>query len=410
MFHPGLYVHVPFCVHKCGYCDFNSWAEESLAPQIQWQEALAKQAQFWGATLLSDTRFNTVFWGGGTPSLLKAEPMQKAMEALRENFKFTHDAEWTLECNPETITPELLAHMDSLGVNRISIGIQSFEDRYLDRLERKARRADNLRALETVKKHWPHRWSMDLMFGLPEQVLQEWRAELDQALYFEPDHISAYQLTLTTARSKNWKQADNDTLLDMFLLTEDTLGAAGLLKYEVSNFSRPGHESQHNLKYWRLEPFLGLGPGASGLLSNKLLPQIVSPVPHLEQPRLGSHGAHQKQADTFEKWIQSAGFPPDELLKQLTPRSAKEHLEELLMMGLRLREGLNESRLEGLGCDPHLLFKRSQAAGNIEYNSGFWRATPQGSRVLDTVLQGLFAEIEKIEALKLDFAQIDPKF
>lgn len=407
---PGLYVHVPFCVHKCGYCDFNSWAEESLAPQIKWQEALAKQSQFWGETLLSDTRFDTVFWGGGTPSLLKPEPMEEAARALRDHFQFTEDAEWTFECNPETITPELLRHMASLGVNRISVGIQSFEDQYLDRLERRARRVDNLRTLECVKEHWKGRWSLDLMFGLPEQSPQQWEQELETALEFAPDHISAYQLTLTTARSKNWKQPDSDTLLDMFLITESRLAAAGLQKYEVSNFAREGHESKHNLKYWKLEPFLGLGPGASGLISPKLMPQIISPVPHLEQPRLGTHGAHQKQPDAFEKWAKNAGLPPEELLSQLTPRSGKEHLEELLMMGLRLREGLDEARLEGLGLDPHLLFKSSQIVGNIEHCDGFWRATEQGARVLDTVLQKLFTEIEKIEALNLDFAKIDPKF
>lgn len=406
----GLYVHVPFCVHKCGYCDFNSWAEENLEPQLQWQQSLEKQTQFWGNSLLQNVEFNTLFFGGGTPSLLKPEPMFKAIESIKSSLRVAPDAEWTFECNPETISVELLERMWGLGVNRISLGIQSFQDLDLERLERRARRNDNIKALELIQKYWPGRWSMDLMFGLPSQSAEQWRHDLKFAMEFNPSHISAYQLTLTTARSKNWKQADNDTLLEMFLDTEEILSLQGLKKYEVSNFSKPGQESQHNLKYWRLEPFLGLGPGASGLLSSKLLPQLISPLPHLEGPRLGTHGAHQKQPDSFEKWRQSSGHPREELLSHLTPRNGRDHLQEILMMGLRLREGLNEERLDSHILNPNSLFSKEQELENIEYYDGYWRCTQRGERVLDTVLQRLFAEIDKNEVSQLDFGRLDPKF
>jgi len=402
MFKPGLYVHVPFCVHKCGYCDFNSWAEQTRAPQERWLKALEKQTQFWGERHHKTPAFETMFWGGGTPSLLEPDILESAHKLLRENFRFEDTAEWTVECNPETLDSSRLRHLRDIGVNRISIGIQSFEDVYLDRLERRARRKDNLRVLELVTQEWKGRWSLDLMFGLPEQDMTRWEAELEQALEFSPSHISAYQLTLSTARSKNWKQPDIDTLLEMFNLTEEKLGAAGLEKYETSNFARHGHESRHNMKYWKLEAFLGLGPGASGLLAP---PQLQT-----SSKEWGRFGAHQKQPDTFEKWENAAGHELAELGTLLTPRSGREHLEEMLMMGLRLREGLKMERIEDSEGTLQALFKVEQANGNIEISDKYVRATAQGARVLDSVLQRLFAGIEKIPAPFLDSASFDPMF
>ncbi|MEO5668430.1 MAG: radical SAM family heme chaperone HemW [Bdellovibrionota bacterium] len=403
MLSPGLYVHVPFCVHKCGYCDFNSWAEESREPQERWLKALEKQSRFWGERNRNaeTPAFETVFWGGGTPSLLEPDIIEKATTILRDNFSIADGAEWTLECNPETLTSARLAHMHSIGVNRISIGIQSFEDVYLDRLERRARRADNLKVLELVASEWKGRWSLDLMFGLPEQSVERWEAELRQALEFSPAHISAYQLTLTTARSKNWKQPDIDTLLEMFEITEERLAAKGLAKYEVSNFCRPGEESRHNLKYWELEPFLGLGPGASGLLASRQLEGVS---------KIGRFGAHQKQPDNFDKWENAAGQGLAEIGTLLTPRSGREHLEEILMMGLRLRKGLDLGRLEGDSGEFNELFKKEQDSGNIELYGKIARATRRGEQVLDSVLQRVFTEIEKIRPQFLDSASFDPKF
>ena len=403
MLAPGLYVHVPFCVHKCGYCDFNSWAEESREPQERWLRALEKQVKFWAKRpeTAPAPGFDTVFWGGGTPSLLQPDILERAHALLREQFLVASGAEWTLECNPETLDSSRLTHLHDLGVNRISIGIQSFEDIYLDRLERRARRADNLRVLELVAKEWKGRWSLDLMFGLPEQSNARWEAELTQALAFQPSHISAYQLTLTTARSKNWKQPDTDTLLAMFEIAENRLGEAGLAKYEVSNFAKPGEESRHNLKYWRLEPFLGLGPGASGLLSPSQIPDSL---------KKGRFGAHQKQPDTFEKWENAAGQELAELGTLLSPRSGREHLEEFLMMGLRVREGLDLSRFGDRAQDLAVIFEREQVFGNIEVVSSRARATRQGERVLDSVLQRLFTGIEKIPPANLDSASFDPIF
>jgi oxygen-independent coproporphyrinogen III oxidase len=398
----GLYVHVPFCAHKCGYCDFNSWAEERREPQERWLKTLLKQAEFWSEKQIA---FDTVFWGGGTPSLLQPDILERAILGLQKFFCFAPDTEWTLECNPETLSRERLEHMWSLGVNRISVGVQSFENIYLDRLERRARREDNISSLELVQKHWKGRWSLDLMFGLPEQSPQMWRDELETALSFAPQHISAYQLTLTTARSRNWQQPNNDVLSQMFLYTEERLERAGLPKYEVSNFAVPTQECRHNLKYWNLEPFLGLGPGASGLLN----PAWVDSG-EASQKAIAPYGFHQKQPDSFEKWEAGAGLKEHEWNAYLTPRSARDHLQELLMMGLRLREGLAKDRLGPQESLWARLFEKEQLLKNIEENADFYHSSAQGSQLLDSVLQNLFAEIEKITPQQLDLAHLDPRF
>ena len=184
----GLYIHVPFCVHKCGYCDFNSWAEERPGPQQAWFSSLTKQVQFWSPKM-KDHAFETVFFGGGTPSLLSNELITQTMVLLKKHFQFSKNVEITWEVNPETVSLEKIEAFASAGVNRLSMGVQSFQNVNLDRLERRARREDNLRALQVIGKNWPGRWSLDLMFGLPNQSQQSWAEELSTALEFKPRHI-----------------------------------------------------------------------------------------------------------------------------------------------------------------------------------------------------------------------------
>jgi putative oxygen-independent coproporphyrinogen III oxidase len=397
----GLYVHVPFCVHKCGYCDFNSWAESTRPPQERWLEALRRQVAHWAGAWGGDRVIDTVFFGGGTPSLLANDLLKDACEVLRDSFAIAPSVEWTFECNPETVNEAKLEALAAAGVNRISVGIQSFRDQDLVRLERSARRADNLRVLELVSKRWSGRWSLDLMFGLPEQTGADWEDQLSTGLAFGPDHVSAYQLTLTTARSRAWAQPDEDRLLEMFDRTEALLATAGLPKYETSNFARPSQESRHNLRYWRLEPFLGLGPGAAGLLTGQLS----------GQPAASRFGYHQKNPDRFEDWSGNAGQPSRESL-WLTPRDARAHLHEMLMMGLRLRTGIPAARLgslspwlqESLARDVSYLFDF------IALDKGAWKVTTRGAQQLDTILAKLFALFDRIAPEDLDLAGIDPTF
>jgi oxygen-independent coproporphyrinogen III oxidase len=389
----GIYVHVPFCVHKCGYCDFNSWAEERPEPQRQWFLALEKQVSYW-APRLKNWKFETLFFGGGTPSLLSNDLILKTMSLIQGSFDISPTSEITWEVNPETLTAEKLEVFERAGVNRLSMGVQSFQDRHLERLERRARRADNLRALGLLKSFWKGRWSLDLMFGLPEQSLLQWDRELEEALDFKPRHVSAYQLTLTTERSKNWKQPSEDELLKQFLFTRDKLGLKGLPFYEISNFSMPGEESRHNLKYWDLQPFLGLGPGAAGLLSGRMLGQPEK-----------RWGFHQKNPDHFEKWSRGVGADSEEAGTWLVERSGREHLEELLMMGLRLRRGIQSQRIQGfIGSDSTRFTKF------LEENQGFIFVRENEHRLLNTHLQKLFGILDQIPPQALDFQRLDPTF
>jgi putative oxygen-independent coproporphyrinogen III oxidase len=398
----ALYIHVPFCAHKCGYCDFNSWAETRRAPQEAWLEALKRQVGFWGPRAdRAKVRFETVFWGGGTPSLLENDLLVEASKLLSTSFAWSPEAEWTVECNPETLDEAKMDALEAAGFNRLSMGIQSFQDRFLERLERKARRPRNVQALELVGRRWKGRWSLDLMFGLPDQTAAEWQDDLEQALSFGPRHISAYQLTLTTERSKSWQQPQEERLLEMFDWAEERLAAAGLPKYETSNFAEAGHESRHNLKYWRLEPFLGLGPGAAGLLPASLATELLG--------REAPYGASQKQPDRFENWAQGAGREEAEA-KTLTQRRPDEHLLELLMMGLRLQEGLKKERIGWPVQIQKQLFERQQVSGFIKENDDAWLCTPAGARILDSVLQEIAVKTEKISGPNLDSVLLDPKF
>jgi oxygen-independent coproporphyrinogen III oxidase len=381
----GIYVHVPFCVHKCGYCDFNSWAETRTEFQWQWLEAITRQAKFWQPRVQKDF-FDTIFWGGGTPSLLDDQVLAKFMSVLKKSFTLSPTAEITIECNPETLSREKLNHLWDAGVNRISIGIQSFQDDYLRRLERQTTRGSNLRILEMVSEHWPGRWSLDLMFALPEQSLDAWLIEMDTALKFNPSHISAYQLTLSTARSKNWKQAPEDELLEFFVLTQQRLAEAGLFQYEISNFSKPGHECLHNLHYWRLDPFLGFGPGAAGLVAKRWVEEDMATE---------AIGYHQRVAPRWESWLEKAGTEV-EVAEWVEGRSVEDHFKELLMMNLRLSEGFELDRWGAHQAQALGAMQVLQSKGLVEQvpHTNRWRASTRGMQILDTTIQMAYALID----------------
>jgi len=404
-------VHVPFCVHKCGYCDFNSWAEEGLAPQEKWFEAIRAQMTYW-ADSVPDTGIgylSTIFFGGGTPSLLDDKILAKTLRHLRESFTFSENYEWTLECNPETLTPEKLAVMADHGVNRISLGIQSFNNKHLARLERRARKENNLHALALIAKHWKGRWSADLMFGLPEQSLAQSKEDLQIALDHGMKHLSAYQLTLTTQRSKAWQQPPEDELLEMFDQTEEMLAEYGLHRYEVSNFAAPGQECRHNLRYWELGSFIGIGPGAAGLLP----PSWGLGGSALSQGSgsANAFGFHQRQPENFEKWRQSAlSLAKNPGLGTLTPRSVLEHFEEMLMMGLRLKKGISAQRFAGLPIKIEDFFAPYISKGLVEKTEESYRVSPRGLRILDSLLLDLFADLKKSDLQNLDPERIDPTF
>ncbi len=369
----GIYIHFPFCAYKCGYCDFNSWVEETEEPQKIWLEALKKELLFWKARGLDDFQIDTLFMGGGTPSLLKEKYFYELEAFLKKNLTFSPTLEWTVEANPETIHSTLLETFENIGVNRLSIGIQSFQEKYLRRLERGATPHSNKRALSCVAENWKGRWSLDLMFGLPEQNFQDWESDLNEALSFGSKHISAYQLTLSTEKSKNWKQPVEEELLKYFRFTREVLGARGLIPYEISNFAIPSEESRHNLKYWRAEPFLALGPGAYSLLPSRLINQS------LDQSDEG-FGAHLKNPSKMSDWQKHVENPLS--FGKIEKRDVKIHITELLLVGLRLEKGI-EMKLFPKNFDFGFLNGLNDL---LEKTDTHIRATEKGREILDTTI------------------------
>ncbi len=369
----GIYIHFPFCAYKCGYCDFNSWVEETEEPQKIWLEALKKELLFWKARGLDDFQIDTLFMGGGTPSLLKEKYFYELEAFLKKNLTFSPTLEWTVEANPETIHSTLLETFENIGVNRLSIGIQSFQEKYLRRLERGATPQSNKRALSCVAGNWKGRWSLDLMFGLPEQNFQDWESDLNEALSFGSKHISAYQLTLSTEKSKNWKQPVEEELLKYFRFTREVLGARGLIPYEISNFAIPSEESRHNLKYWRAEPFLALGPGAYSLLPSRLINQS------LDQSDEG-FGAHLKNPSKMSDWQKHVENPLS--FGRIEKRDVKIHITELLLVGLRLEKGI-EIKLFPKNFDFGFLNGLNDL---LEKTDTHIRATEKGREILDTTI------------------------
>jgi len=323
----SLYVHVPFCFHKCHYCDFYSLVDtrDRQDPFVtRLERELAALSPWAGNSPLS-----TIFVGGGTPTLLRPALWTRLLSTLATRFDLSAmgrgPGEFTVECNPETATPELMAILASGGVNRISVGAQSFNPSHLNTLERWHNPANVGRAIQLAKDAGIARQSLDLIFGIPGQTLADWQSDLDIALSLSTTHLSCYNLTYEPATAMTarlnrgeFAPAEEDVEVAMFETTLATLRDAGLERYEVSNFARRGDEARHNLAYWRQEPWLAAGPSASGHFA----------------------GHRWKNAPRLDDYLDfdDEGFAPITDHESPDPRRA---LSEKIMTGLRLAEGLD---------------------------------------------------------------------
>jgi putative oxygen-independent coproporphyrinogen III oxidase len=261
----GLYVHIPFCRTKCPYCDFYSVTSLSSIPD--WLGAIKRETLLYRDRF---SRFDSLYLGGGTPSLLTEHDLASLADSLKSDFSITGDAEFTVEMNPDDITSNQVAFFRALGVNRISLGVQSFDDRELCFLKRRHTAGQAAKALDAFKGAGFAKVGVDLMYGLPGQTESSWLKTLEQAVSFEPEHISCYQLTIHESTPFGCLKAKGEINPPgeekesaFFILTSDFLQEKGYLHYEISNFAR-GEENlcRHNLKYWRRTPYLGLGPSA----------------------------------------------------------------------------------------------------------------------------------------------------
>jgi oxygen-independent coproporphyrinogen-3 oxidase len=317
----GLYVHVPFCQRKCPYCDFASGTD--LALVADWLQAIQQEIGFYRDFA---PRFDTLYVGGGTPSLLSIDEIAILLKSLQGHFTFAPDTEITLEANPDDLTSQILKSYLELGINRLSLGVQSFDDRELAFLGRRHDAAQALRALAWARKAGFTNLGVDLIYGLPGQTVDQWQKNLETALGFYPEHLSCYQLTIEAGTPMAGRQAEEqfqslpeEAEREFFLFTSKFLEDKGYLHYEVSNFARGSeYRSRHNGKYWNHTPYLGLGPAAHSFRDGR---------------RWWNHRFLQDYCQSLSK-----GYAPVAGEETLTPEQTR---LEALYLGLRTREGVD---------------------------------------------------------------------
>ncbi len=378
----GVYVHWPFCLSKCPYCDFNSHVREDI-DEARWRAALLADLDH-AAQLTPGRAVTSVFFGGGTPSLMHPDTAAAVIDRIRALWRTAPDLEITLEANPGAAEAERFAGLADAGVNRLSLGIQSLVDDALAFLGRIHDRTEALAAIERAQRQFS-RMSFDLIYGRPGQTVAEWRAELDEAIALAGDHLSAYQLTIepgtafpSQARLGALKLPDEAVLAALYDATQDALAGAGLPAYEISNHARAGSACRHNLTYWRYGEYAGAGPGAHGRLRSDAGRLAVT---QHRLPERWLAAVEEEGHGTCDTAVLDAGV----------------QREEMVMMGLRLADGLGRSDLEAeLGLTIEQAFDaavldRLADGGFIECDDRGLRATAAGWRRLDAVLAALLA-------------------
>lgn len=367
---PGLYIHIPFCLTKCSYCDFYSVTQTAEIPSFM-TALLGEMALYRG--LFSP--FDTIYLGGGTPSLLSIDQIEAILGAIDNIFTIADDTEITIEANPGDLTPEVTRALHSTGINRITIGVQSFDNGVLAFLGRRHDTAGATAAIENARKAGFENIGLDLIYGIPGQGLDEWRETLMKALSFAPEHLSCYQLTLepSTPLGERYRSGaitlpDDNLLYTLFMKTSRALEEEGYIHYEVSNFARGSERmSRHNAKYWDHTPYLGLGPAAHSFSGPR---------------RWWNHRSLNRYIGEIH-----AGSPPiggSELL-------SREQLRlEALYLGLRTHEGIDcEAFSQRYGCDliaeMGKLFRHMEQEGLLIISGNHIRPTRAGLAVSDSL-------------------------
>ena len=372
----ALYIHWQFCVSKCPYCDFNSHVRSTI-DQEAWRRALLADLVY-EASLLPDRKLTSIFFGGGTPSLMEAATVAALIAAARSHWDTADDVEITLEANPNSVEAARFADLAAAGINRLSLGLQSFDEASLAFLGRAHSANEGLAALDIAQRNFD-RVSFDLIYALPGDTEANWSANLDRAISLGTSHLSLYQLTIepgtkfaSMVAKHEFEPLDADVSADLFELTADRTGAAGIPAYEISNHARPGQESRHNLTYWRYGDYAGVGPGAHGR-------------------RLGQRTVRHRKPENFLSGLARNGHGIGEEAA-LDPREAA---DEALVMGLRLAEGVDIQAIEDrFGVPPVDLpaGDRLIATGHLERDGTRLRVTRQGRLLLDTILGEIAAE------------------
>ncbi|WP_246263238.1 radical SAM family heme chaperone HemW [Parasphingopyxis algicola] len=368
----ALYIHWPFCVSKCPYCDFNSHVRDSV-DQTAWREALLADMAH-EAALTARAKLTSIFFGGGTPSLMPPSTVAALIASAERHWGFAEDIEITLEANPSSVEAARFADLAAAGINRVSLGLQSLDDNALRFLGRAHDVSEGLAALETAQTAFA-RTSFDLIYALPGQDADAWEAELRRALDFGTGHLSLYQLTIepgtrfaTLAARGELGEAEPDDGAVLYELTQDLTETAGLPAYEISNHARPDEESRHNLTYWRYEPYAGIGPGAHGRRNCSATTRHRKPENWMSAVDRNGHGLQAEEA-----------------------LSDYDLGAERLVMGLRLTEGVARDRLPRELLDEAAI-ERLTAHGLLRSDPNCLAATANGRLVLNSVLAEIVAD------------------
>lgn len=381
----GIYIHVPFCRSKCQYCDFYSLTTKDDRLLDGYLDAVCAHIKEAGA-LAPDYLVDTVYFGGGTPSFFGPDGLATILSAVRRSFDVSGSAEITFEANPDSVTPKLLRRLHSEGFNRVSLGIQCDDDAILDKIGRPHNYEQAVAAVKRIRKAGFRNLSLDLIYGLPNQTRESWEKTLRNVLSLEPEHMSCYGLKVEEgtpmARYQEFMNLpDDDAQADMYLSAVEILRAKGYRQYEISNFARRGMESKHNLKYWLGGEYLGFGPAASSDFAGKRFTTV-------------------RDLRGYIDGILNGGTVIEEL-QEVPPR---ERAGEYLMTRLRTNVGIQAEEYEKqyllpFGPLEEALEKCRQRGHAVKLDNGFWRLTPEGFLLSNSIISDLLLLQDAAEPL-----------
>lgn len=368
----GIYIHIPFCVKKCRYCDFNSYKID-VEKKKRYIKALEKEIEIY-SKMDNKRKIDTIFLGGGTPSILKPDEIESIFEKLNSSFDISEDAEITMECNPGTLDEEKLNAMKKSGVNRLSIGLQAVQNDILEYIGRIHTFEEFEKTYNLVRKCGFDNVNIDLMYNLPNQREKEWMETLEKVVSLNPEHISAYSLILEEGTELcdmyergEFTLSGDDTDIKMYRYTIDYLKENGYMQYEISNYAKPGKECRHNIIYWKCDNYIGLGAGASGYIGNRRYSNIP-------------------EVDEYNETVEAGKLPvlSEEVL------TAEEKFEELVFMGLRMNDGVlyeDFEKISGIDIRKYRkeIIKRLKKDNLIECDENRIKLTQSGREISNKV-------------------------
>jgi oxygen-independent coproporphyrinogen-3 oxidase len=372
----SLYIHVPFCTHRCGYCDFNTYAGlQRLIPA--YSQAVAEEIEYLARESSERITISTIYFGGGTPSLLSNNNLENILKTIYDKCEILTSPEITIEANPGTISQQYLKNIHALGVNRLSLGMQSADPNELILLERQHSFEDVVNAVEWARSAGIDNINLDLIFGLPNQKINRWLNSIKAAVDLQPEHLSLYALTLEDDTPMHQKieqgilpQLEDDLAADMYEMASELLSEAGYIQYEISNWARMKnpiemYACEHNLQYWRNLPYIGVGAGAHGYIHHFRTVDVLTPGMYIKRMK----DNHEIQSDR-------QSFPYTPATIEMTPIGFDEEIGETMMMGLRLLvEGISEAELQkrfGMSLESHFTeqINRLISFGFLEWIGG----------------------------------------